>query len=679
MKKSLAFFLLFFLLSLPCHLHSQQQEPNDIFSQAYTFFSQGNPSQAEDLFLKTLELKPLLEDYSLYFLGMISLHRDDFPSARNYFAQLRQRFPQSIWFSHTRLQLAKISLAEKNYQKASDQLQALRAGKAKGEIADEALYLLAQIYEVQGELNRAYSLYQELRHTSPLSRWAAEARKEVKRLREQHPEPFGLTTSEALSDEGELLLQEREYQEAEKVYRRLLDLVSQGSLRPRFLMRLANVYRVSRKRKKEIPILAEIVREYPETSQAPNALSRLAQIYWNRDENLKALDHFKQLKERYPRSAFTDFAYLASARIYESLGKTEQALRIYRDFSKRFPNSRLREEAAWRLAWIHYLQSDYSRAYVAFKRLAQNKGRRRHKTAALYWQARTAERTGRSEEAKQIFVRILKGEEDSYYMGPAARWLERMGGLVEKKKTTSRAVIPDAIPTLSPNLSFHLSRAQELTRISLNHLAVAELDEIGNLANKDISLRLILMREYAQTRAYDRSVVLAIQIDDRSGELDRYRYPLAYWKIIQKIAKERGLDPYLVLALIRQESLFDPKALSPASAFGLMQLLPSTAARAATRSGLPPPQPKKLFEPDLNVALGTHHLKGLLQRYSNNLVKAIAAYNAGQAAVARWEKRIPTDDDEEFIERIPYRETRLYVKLVLRNHRNYTRIYNSNR
>jgi len=135
------------------------------------------------------------------------------------------------------------------------------------------------------------------------------------------------------------------------------------------------------------------------------------------------------------------------------------------------------------------------------------------------------------------------------------------------------------------------------------------------------------------------------------------------------------MDPYLLLAVIRQESLFDTRARSPAFALGLMQLLPSTAGRVAKQIGMPPPSNDQLFDPDTNLTLGSQYLKQLLERYSNNWFKAIAAYNAGEAAVDRWEKEIVTDDIEEFVERIPYTETRGYVKLVMRNHRIYQKLY----
>ncbi|HEX6176166.1 MAG TPA: lytic transglycosylase domain-containing protein, partial [Candidatus Binatia bacterium] len=155
-----------------------------------------------------------------------------------------------------------------------------------------------------------------------------------------------------------------------------------------------------------------------------------------------------------------------------------------------------------------------------------------------------------------------------------------------------------------------------------------------------------------------------------------HRYPLAYWEIIQNKAREAELDPYLVVALIRQESLFDTRARSSAAALGLMQLLSTTATRVAKQLGLTPPSTETLFDPELNVTLGTRYLQNLLQRYSNNWFKAIAAYNAGEAAVDRWERDIATEDIEEFVERIPYLETRQYVKLVLRNHRIYKTLYN---
>jgi soluble lytic murein transglycosylase len=674
MRRLLTLFLFFSLLCLSSPLYPQDEEPRELFSKAYSLFSQGDVVQAEPLFIRTLDRDFSLEDYSLYFLGQIQISRAYWGSARYYFSQLKEKFPQSIWLAQADLQLAKVSLGEKDYLRASGELRALQGRSIKREIAEQAAYLLGQAYEMQGDLKKGYATYQDLRQSSPLSRWATQARRETRRLREEQPELFALTTTDALTAEADLLMRERQFDEAEKSYRKLLELTPEGRRRARFFMGLANVYRALRKSDEAISVLTEIVSRYPNSPEADNALYRLALAYWNRDDNAKALEHFSQLKKRYPKSTFLDFAQFASARIYETVGKPEDALRLYREFPKKFPQSKWLTEAVWREAWIHYGWADYNKANASFKRLAALAGAESYKNAALYWQGRTAEKVELPDEAKQLFLQILNGKEDSYYKGPAQRRLAGLGALSEAEKANpSPATEPT--PSLPSNLSFHLTRAQELAQLSLNQLAISELDESQRFGPADPAASLVLVREYARNRAFGRSVALANQIQLPYGDLERYRYPLAYWDTVQKVAGETGIDPYLVLALIRQESLFDPKSLSPAFAYGLMQLLPSTAARTASQLGLPPPQPERLFEPDLNLNLGIHHLKELLQFYPNDPIKAIAAYNAGRSAVARWEKQIRTDDPEEFIERIPYSETRLYVKLVLRNRLNYQRLY----
>lgn len=674
MKKVRALFLALALLSFSHPLYSQVEESRALFAKAYALFSSGDLSQAEDLFLKTLDLDYLLTDYSLYYLGQIALARGSSKTARGFFMFLKNRFPRSVWAPQAYLQLAKISLAEKDYSRALIELGELQSRKNNRAIANEMLYLQAQAHDFQGEFQQAYSLYQELRRASPLSSWAAKARKEVNRLRQERAENFALVSADSLSEEGDLLRQERQYEGAERMYRKLLDVAANDALCSSVLLRLADVYRGARKRDDAASVLNEIVKKYPQSVEAPNALYRLAQTYWNLDDNLKALDRLAELKQRYPNSSFLDSADFISARIYESIGKPVEAIAIYRDFGKKFPRSKLLEEAAWRLAWIYYQQGDYENAHGAFMRLAANTAGDRYKTAALYWQGRTAAKLGLPEEAKGVFLQILNGPDDSYYRGPAARALVKMGEAVKEKKSAVPAPA-DSVPPFSSDISFHLSRARELERLTLPGLAVAELDEINN-RNGDRPLRLLLMRWYSRNGAYSRSASIANELQPVSNELEQYRYPLAYWEKIQKLALERELDPYLVLGLIRQESLFEVRAVSPASAVGLMQLLPSTAARTAKQMGLSSPDPEKLFDPDINLTLGTRHLKDLLERYSNNPVKALAAYNAGENAVNRWEKQFSTDDDEEFIESIPYAETRLYVKLVLRNRLNYRKIYN---
>ena len=674
-----------FTLVLVLAVHSnvseaQDSDPRAAFAQAHSLYTAGQFAQAKELLLKTTDPKYPLADYSLYYLAAISLDETNWDLARNYLSQLKRRYPQSIWFHGAELQRAKIDLAEKKYAQAIAAFRSLRStrGGRQG-IFQESLQLEAQAREASGDISQAYSLYQQLRTSYPHSRWTAPARKEQARLRDKFPDLFGFPTAQSLAEEADRLAREQAYGEATTLYKKLLSDATDPEFRLRLLVKLAGLYLDQRRRDEAIPLLEQIARDYPETAEAPKASYQIGQILWNRHDNAQAIEYFKRVIEHYPASAYVDRALYASADIYEYFGDKDKAIQLYSELPKRFPRSQVRDDATWRLAWLYYRSGELQPAFSAFGDLAGRSGDNSLRTAALYWQARTAEKSGDLEIAKKLHRQIVNGGEESYYQALALRALERLGAPIEEPKAGKVSSGAEADPPLNPEFSFHLARARELTAMSLNRLAAAELDEANLYSRKQARLRSLLMREYFRAQAYSRSLTVANQVPASNGERNLYRFPLAYWDTIQQKAQERDLDPFLILALIRQESLFDAQARSPAFALGLMQLLPSTAGRVAKQVGFEPPSNEKLFEPEVNLTLGTQYLKDLLLRYSNNWYKAIAAYNAGEAAVDRWGEEIVTDDIEEFVERIPYVETRGYVKLVMRNHRIYKKLYETQR
>jgi soluble lytic murein transglycosylase len=163
-----------------------------------------------------------------------------------------------------------------------------------------------------------------------------------------------------------------------------------------------------------------------------------------------------------------------------------------------------------------------------------------------------------------------------------------------------------------------------------------------------------------------------------SASVYRTLYPWPWQPLVRDAARARGLDPTLVAAVIRQESNFTPTAVSPAGAVGLMQLMPDVGRSLwnalGAQHGDVPWSPALLRQPDVNVALGTRHLATALAQYPD-LAYALAAYNAGGTPVARWRKRAGTSDPELFVERIPYDETRDYVRIVTRNAAFYGGLY----
>ena len=664
------------LLAFPSAALGQAADAREAFATGYALYSSGKSAEAKELFQKVLNADSRLADYGLYHLALIAFHESDWNLARQQLNQLKKRFPQSLWSQPGALLQAKVAIAEAKYAQADEMLRHLRTDKSiKRDFAEEALYLQAQIREIQNEPRRAYAIYDELRNSAPASRWTTIARKSQARLREKYPEIFGFHTLQSLADEADRLARERQNGEAETLYKKLLNNVSEPDERLRFLTKLSGLYLSVRNRDEAMPLLAQIAREYPDSPEAPRALYQLAQILWNRNDNEQALNYFKMVIDKYPGSFYVGRSLYAAADIHEYFGRKEEAVQLYGDIGKQFPKTTVHDDASWRLAWLYYRGGDLSSALATFKALANRSKNNQLSTAALYWQARSAERLNEAESAKPLYRQILNGGTESYYEELALRALERLGEHVEEPQLSRPVPAGEADPPLTRDVDFHLSRARELAAVSLHQLAIAELDEINAMSKLSDRLRALLMREYFRSHAYGRSLRVANQVPLAQSERDLYRYPLAFWDLIQQKAREREIDPYLVVALIRQESLFDTRARSPATALGLMQLIPPTARRVARQLGLAAPSQDKLFEADVNLTLGTQYLKDLLLRYSNSWQKALAAYNAGETAVDRWEREIVTDDIEEFVERIPYAETRGYVKLVLRNHRIYKRLY----
>ena len=661
---------------LPQTAVAQTGDLREAFGSAYAHYSSGRAAEAKELFRSTLSGDFRLADYSLYYLGLIAFNESAWEEARQRLGQLKQRFPQSVWSQSATLLQAKIDLAEKKYARAGDLLRQLRAEKTtKREIADEALYLQAQAREYQAEPRRAYALYDELRDSAPTSRWSAPARKAQTRLREKYPELFPFQTLQTLAEEADRLTRERQTGDAEVLYKKLLNNAPDAETRLRFLSKLAALHLSVRNRNEAMPLLEQIARDFPQSAEAPRSLYQIGQILWNRHDNTQALEYFKSVIEKYPASAFVDRSQYAAGDIHEYFGRKDEAAQAYAGVVKQFPKSTVRDEAQWRLAWLYYRAGEMPAATAAFKALAQQSKNGQFGVAALYWQARSAEKAGDTESVKLIYRQILSSGAESYYETLAFRALERLGESFDLPQPSRPAANANPDPAVPPEFDFHLSRARELGAIALYPLAAAELDEINVKIKPTGALRALLVREYFHNRAFGRSLSLASQTALSQTERDLYRYPLAFWDLIQQKALERDLDPYLIVALIRQESLFDQRARSPAAALGLMQLITPTASRVAKQLGLAPPSQEKLFEADINLTLGTQYLKDLLLRYANNWQKALAAYNAGEAAVDRWEREINADDIDEFVERIPYVETRGYVKLVLRNHRIYKRLY----
>jgi soluble lytic murein transglycosylase len=315
-----------------------------------------------------------------------------------------------------------------------------------------------------------------------------------------------------------------------------------------------------------------------------------------------------------------------------------------------------------------YSRGSFSQAETLFAALARSAPNTAEGESARYWHARALEQQGRGSQASQRYRELLQRSTDGYY----TLWAEKHLQIVPPALPLGdeETVTP---PRLSPPLDEHYRRSQELRAIGHISFARREFDQIKASAPHEPTFVRFLLIEYSQLEGHNAALRFAQSLSrGDGGNWSRYLFPQAYWETVSAQAREKRLDPYLVLALMRQESLFDTEAVSPARAYGLMQLLPSTAAKV---TGAAPNTTLPLTEPRFNIEVGMTYLRQLLDRYNDNLIMAVAAYNAGENAVDKWRNRYPELASDEFVEQISYRETRNYVKQVLRNYRTYLRLY----
>jgi soluble lytic murein transglycosylase len=271
-------------------------------------------------------------------------------------------------------------------------------------------------------------------------------------------------------------------------------------------------------------------------------------------------------------------------------------------------------------------------------------------------------------ESQEQFAAVLREAPDGYY----AELAEHEVGTAPPPPDAPTPVALTVPPAVALH-AYHWDRCRELQSIGMNDAAAREIAALTRELSDDGAREPFLLEAYSDVEAHGRALRLAqrLQSELPAPTLAAYQYPRAYWARVTAAADAARLDPYVVLSLMRQESLFDPAAVSPADAYGLMQLLVTTASRVAGR----PVDASALVDPTTNIALGTRYLRQLLDRFGGNLAKALAAYNGGEDAVAKWERRALGAATDEFVETISYRETRNYVKQVLGNYRRYRRLY----
>jgi soluble lytic murein transglycosylase len=644
---------------LPAMLAPQQaSNPGARFAEAYRLIRSGDNQQARPL-LESLRDYPPLRDYTLHYLALACSRTDAAAQALDLWTELVRDYPQSLLFAQAVLDRGRLHRARGEAEQARADFTAAR--NAGGPAVSHAARLeLAEVELEAGQIAAAYAELMTLRRAAAGTASGRRARRQVAELRRAHPElrPHGIE----LRDELDLLMEEHAHAEAIELADQLLPTLAIKE-RPLVMRQKADALYAAGRFAVSLAILDEVAADYAGSPAAPAALFRAASLRWNRDLDEEAGRQFRDFRRRYPHHSLMPDVLYALARIEQDSGRLDVARDLYRQLIQDHPDNRVARDGRWRLAWLDYRSGRWLAAAAAFERLSRDG---EDAAAASYWQARALERGGDHAAARRRYQRLLTDAPASYY----AYWSEQR--LAVRKTDAPALSVPPApaglgTPPSTARERFHFERAEALRGARLLHLAREELRAFERDNEGAAGLPRHLARAYAAVHAYRD----AIRAQDGASDDPTVLYPLAFWSQVSRLTAGSGLDPLLMLALIRQESMYDPGARSPADARGLMQLLPQTAERVAGRAIAP----EDLYDAALNLELGIAHFKDLVSRYGGDVLKALAAYNGGEAAVRKWEQRFGDLPMDEFVESITYRETRDYVKKVMSHYRRYQQLY----
>ncbi len=390
------------------------------------------------------------------------------------------------------------------------------------------------------------------------------------------------------------------------------------------------------------------------------------------DREEEAIQIYRRLADRFSGSANGLQALFLAAGVHHDLNDFDAARSLYQQVVSAYPGTDQMGLSMMRLAGIAYLQGDYPEAARIWDQYRTGYPGGSRALEATYWAGRAREESGDTAGAASLYQSVLERQRDSYY---ALRASERLG---EPFWPLPMRPAPADDPAAESRVSRWMQGVDLLEAAGFPDEAAAEADRLVAAAGSDRAT-LYALAEALADRGYSRSAIRIGLRYEGSGAPDRrllrILYPFPYRTLITEEARDHELDTYVAAALIRQESMFEARITSPAGARGLMQIMPATGRQLAEGAGLEEWDAEMLYRPEINVHLGTRYVAQHMENYDGSLPSVFSAYNAGSHRVEWWSEFAEYEDEEIFTERIPYRETRDYVKILTRNRALYEGLY----
>jgi soluble lytic murein transglycosylase len=610
------------------------------------------------------------------------------------------RYPQSI------LRVEAVDLLAELLIESNQAAQAVDLLSKDPAIHSSSLLLLrlGDALSQVGQLQAAARTDEELYCSFPTTSQAQKAHTALRELRRRLGASFPPPSTAQRSRRAAILFREGRYRAALKEYTSLSEESGSDSSAPDWTVARARCLFYLRRYEQASQILSIPLVAHPQQDAA--RLETLVNILAHEDNERGMAAALNDLGKRYPTSPDYGVALTHAGFYYARRGNWKAAAPYYQMAASGFPNTPAGEEAAWKTAWYSYLAGNSGGAATQMADFVLRYPASLHVPAALFWLGKIAQDNSQATPARAYFSALIHRYPQRYYASLARNAMAALpmntpatpaslpsSGEPEAAKPQASsaaslgamASVLRAIPPLQgtrlvpchPMPVTGVMRDYQIFHVlGLDDLAVDYLHSAAAaLSSPNPWIFLALAQaDYAGGRATAALFAARHAVPDYEDfefdalprEMWDYLYPRSYWSLARADARSNHLDPYLVMAVIRQESAFNPKALSGAGAVGLMQMLPETVTprlRGYRRRLMV----RRLENPAYNLRQSTHYLRRLLAAFGGNTAEALAAYNAGDVRVRRWLDGNNFRSPQEFLETTPFADTRAYVEAILRD------------
>lgn len=630
--------------------------------------------------------KTKVADHALWLRGRALQEAGNHTEAMTVFATLISDFPDSI-----RLRDAKLMWADSSIKSGQAALVAAFLDNLNDTNDADAMLLTAKAFEAQSNQPEALKFFRRVYFYGAGSDAAKEAEVKLTSL----GQPLTPQTAEEIRTRAEKLVAAKNYATAEKAY---ADLAANF---PAAVSPEVNLDRltIAANLKKAVESQSAFNAIPASAAEKDEAYYQLTLAYARAKMWPAARQAAEEMRQKFPAGKWTPKAWIdAGYAARDARNKGEESY-FLRTALNTYPNAVEIAGAQFELAWIEHENNNLS---ASSQMLTEHLARYAEKDTtnrgkAGYWAARDSERAGKTTEACALYDGVIHRYSANWYGYLALNRLtaikgqgkcnssQNPGSLVQKAVANLKTVTVAAETSTEKELA-RAEKSEELSLIGLFDWAIDELEEAKKTAQNSPKINLALAQHYRlKGDNVNALLALAKSYPDYSQmfpeEMGREEwdifYPLTHWDQITSWAKNRDLDKYQVAGLIRQESVFNPRAKSPANAYGLMQLIMPTARSTARKYGSTATiSIESLFQPALNIELGTAYMRDQFDKFGRIEYVAVA-YNAGPGRVPQWRATLPIEIDE-FVEAIPFKETKGYVQGVIRNSAQYRRLYDDN-